>query len=176
MKKTPITHLVIDTSSTNEDYNGDCDYCLVPMTAAYISYMLNYMDEVRRLHRADNAVYGLECWDAGPRYFRYNGKLETLRDVDGNIAADVPRGEPILLTADPQFTQEDFQCVECQSVQLLSDDVWWTAYVKHANIRIETAHVEKKTLLRILRSLGGDRQRLDRPEAYPRPKTLSKGG
>ncbi len=62
MKKHPITHLVIDTSSTNENDNGDCDYCLVPMTAEYISYLLDYMDEVRRMHRADNAVYSLECF------------------------------------------------------------------------------------------------------------------
>ena len=33
MSKPPITHLVIDTSSTDENYNGDCDYALVPMTA-----------------------------------------------------------------------------------------------------------------------------------------------
>jgi hypothetical protein len=156
MNKPPITHLVIDTSSTNEDYNGDCDYCLVPMTAEYILYLLGYMDEVRRMHRADDAVYSLECWDGSFSYFQFNDKLEELRDVDGNLVVDVPRGEPILLTADPQFREDDFQRVECQTVQIISEDVWWTAYVKHTNTRIESAHVEKRTLLRILRSLGGD--------------------
>ena len=63
-----------------------------------------------------------------------------------------------MLTADPGFSEADFQRVECQTVQLLSEDVWWTAYVKHTNIRIESAHVGKKTLLGILRSLGGDWQ------------------
>jgi hypothetical protein len=91
MNKPPITHLVIDTSSTNEDYNGDCDYCLVPMTAEYILYLLAYMDEVRRMHRTDDAVYSLECWDGSFSYFQFNDKLEELRDVDGNIAIDVPR-------------------------------------------------------------------------------------
>jgi hypothetical protein len=158
MKKQPITHLIIDTSSTNEDDNGECDFCVVQMTAEYITYLLNYMDEVRRLHRADNSVYSLECWDASPMYVQFNDKLQAIRDVDGDLAADVPRGEPILLTADPQFGEEDFQRVECQTVQMLSEDVWWTAYVKHTNIRIESAHVEKKTLLRIYRSLGGVRK------------------
>ena len=173
MKKRPITHLIVDTSSTNEDYNGDCDYCLIPvMTPGYLSYLLGYMEEVRRLHRADIDVYGIECWDGSPRYFRFNDKLETLRDVDGNVAADVPRGEPILLAADPQFSEEDFQRVECQTVQVSKDDVWWMAYVKNTNIRIESAHIEKKKLLRILRSLGGVRESRSRSKARPIPPAV----
>ncbi len=35
-KKQPITHLIIDTSSSNEYDDGDCDHCLVPMTAEYV--------------------------------------------------------------------------------------------------------------------------------------------
>ena len=167
MSKPPITHLVLDTSSTNEDYNGDCDYCLVPMTAEYILYLLGYMDEVRKMHRADDAVYSLECWDGSFSFFQFNDKLEELRDVDGNLAVDVPRGEPILLTADPQIKEADFQRVECQTVQIISEDVWWTAYVKHTNTRIESAHVEKRTLLRILRSLGGDWKHRGNPGAKP---------
>jgi len=169
MKKPPITHLIIDTSSSNEYDNGDCDYCLVPMTAEYLKYLLDYMDEIRRMHRADNAVYSLECWDGSPWYFRDNDKLGELRDVDGDLAADVERGEPILLAVDPKFNEDDFQRVDCMSVQILSDDVWWTAYVKHTGIRIETAHVEKKTLLRILRSLGGKREHVGRSKAKPVP-------
>ena len=154
MKKPPITHLIIDTSSSNECDNGDCDYCLVEMTAEYVAYLLGYMDEVRRLHRADNGVYAIKCWDASPRCFRFNDKLQELRDVDGDLAADVPRGEPILLTATPGFSEDDFQRVECQTVQISNDDVWWTAYVKHTGIRIESAQIRKKTLLRIQQSLG----------------------
>jgi hypothetical protein len=169
MKKPPITHLVIDTSSSDEYDNGGCDYCLVPMTAEYIAYLLDSMDEVRRMHQADNAVYSLECWDGSPLYVRSSGKLQELRDVDGELAADVPRGQPILLAADPQFDEGDFQRVECQSVQVLSEDLWWTACVKHTGIRIESAHIEKKTLLRIFRSLGGIRERLSRPKARPVP-------
>jgi hypothetical protein len=169
MKKHPITHLIIDTSSSNENDNGDCDYCLVPMTAQYISYLLNYMDEVRRMHRADNAVYSLECWDGSATYFQDNDRLGELRDVDGDLAADIQQGEPILLLADPKFEEGDFQRVECQSVQILSEDVWWTAYVKHTSIRIESARVEKRTLLRIFRNLGGTRDRRGQAKSRPIP-------
>ena len=56
------------------------------MTAKYVSYLLGYMDEVRRLHRADSAVYSLECWDRNSSYFQFNDRLQELRDADGNIA------------------------------------------------------------------------------------------
>ncbi|MCY2929772.1 MAG: hypothetical protein NTV86_09825 [Planctomycetota bacterium] len=155
-KQPPITHLIVGTSSTGEDDNGGgCDFCLVPMTAEYITHLLGLMDEVRRLHRADDSVYSLECWDAGAAYFHDNDWFQELRDVDGHHAGDIPEGEPILLAANTQFDDADFQRVECQSVQFVSDDVWWTACVRHANIHIESAHVERKTLLKILRGLGG---------------------
>jgi len=158
MKRTPITHLIIDTSSSSENDGDNCDFCLVPMTAEYVAYLLGYMDEIRRLHRADDGIYAIECWDASPAYFRFNDKLQELRDVDGDLAAEVQAGEPILLTTDPQFNEDDFQRVECQTVQIAKDGIWWTAYVKHTNIRIESAHIEKNTLLRIFRSLGGVRE------------------
>jgi len=149
MSKPPITHLVIDTSSTDENYNGDCDYALVPMTPDYVEDLLWYKSEVARMHRADESLYSIELWDATPAYFRWNLQLETVQDVYGDSAADVPRGEPVLLTADPEFDQEDFQEVECRTVQAAEDEVWWTAYVKHTNVRIETAHVPRKVLLEI---------------------------
>jgi hypothetical protein len=158
MKKPPITHLILDTSSSNENDSGDCDYCLVPMTAQYISYLLSYMDKVHGLHRADESVYSLKLWDASAVYFVCNDRLGNLRDIDGNLVADVPSGEPILLAADPQLDEADFKRIDCQSVQIISEGMCWTAYIKHTNIRVESAHIEKKTLLRILRSLGGARE------------------
>ena len=149
MSKPPITHLVIDTSSTDENYNGDCDFALTPMSAAYVADLLWYMDEVARFHRADDSVYNLECWDSTPSYFRFNDRLEVVRDIYGDLAVNVPRGDPILLTEDPKFGEEEFQRVECKTVQVSVDEVWWTAYVKHTNVRIESARVSRKTLLKI---------------------------
>jgi len=159
MSKPPITHLIIDTSSTNEDYNGDCDFALVPLTPDYVADLLWYMAEVARLHRADDSVYNIECWDATPSYFRFNDRLEVIRDVYGDLAVDVPRGDPILLTADPQFKEDDFQRVECCTVQAAEDEVWWTAYVKHTNVRIETARIPKKTLLKIWKRFPEQKRR-----------------
>ncbi|MGB2802051.1 MAG: hypothetical protein WBD52_07025, partial [Phycisphaerae bacterium] len=111
--------------------------------------LLWYMGEVARMHRAEESLYSIELWDATPTYFRWNLRLETVQDIYGESAADVPRGEPILLTTDPGFDEEDFQEVECRTVQAAEDEVWWTAYVKHTNVRIETAHIPRKVFLEI---------------------------
>jgi len=151
MKK-PITHLIIDTSIGNEYDIGRCDYCLVQMSADYVSYLLKYMDKVKRLYQADENIYSLECWDARPAYFQFNNGLEKVVDIYGNLASDVPSGEPILLGTEPQFSEEDFTRVECQTVNVLKSEVWWIAYVKHTNTRIESAPILKETLLKIRRS------------------------
>jgi hypothetical protein len=119
------------------------------MTPDYVEDLLWYMGEVARMRRADESVYSIELWDATPAYFRWNLRLETVQDVYGDSAADVPRGEPVLLARDPGFDREDFQEVECRTVQAAEDEVWWTAYVKHTNVRIETAHIPRKVLLEI---------------------------
>jgi len=157
MRRRPITHLVLETFSSDEDHNGDCDYSLVALSAEYALYLLEYMDQVRALYRADDSVYGLELWDAEATYFRDHDRLGELRGVDGRGLADIDHGVPFLLTADPRLGPDEFARVECRTVQLGRDEAWWTAYVKDTNIRIETAHVEKTTLLKICRSLGGVR-------------------
>lgn len=150
--KEPITHLIIDTSIGNEYDTGHCDYCLVQMSANYVSHLLKYMDKVKRLYQADENIYSLEYWDARPAYFQFNDRLEKVVDIYGNLASDVPRGEPILLETEPQFSEEDFTLVECQTVNVLKGEVCWTAYIKHTNTRIESAPILKQTLLEIRRS------------------------
>ena len=67
-------------------------------------------------------------------YFHSNDRFQELRDVDGNVAADTPRGEPILLTAGPGLDEEGFQRVEGQMANVAQDGIFWTAYVKHSDI------------------------------------------
>ena len=163
MSKKAITHLIIDTSSSNEYYNAECDYVLVEMTPEYVAGLLEYMERVAQMHRVDKNFYRLELWDYRPLYFSYTEKFEALRDVSGHLATEVPQGEPILLDATPDFTMDAldrlkrddcFQRVECQLVRITDDDVSWACYPKHTNVRIASATVVKKTLIEIQRRFG----------------------
>jgi hypothetical protein len=158
MKSRPITHLILSTTSSDEDYSGDCDYCLVPMTAEYVAYLLEYMDEVARLHRADELVFAVELWDGSAVYLASEEKVQSLPDIAGRLVEDVPQGEPALMTGDLPFGEDGTQSVDCQTVQVTPDEVWWTACVRHTDVRIESVRVDRKTLLRIQRSLGRARR------------------
>jgi hypothetical protein len=157
MKRHPITHVILNTSSSNGNDDGDCDFCLVPMTAEYVACLLGHMDEVARMHRADPQVYAVECWDGSPAYLRSDEKVLSLADIGGRLVEDVPQGEPALMMGDSPFGEDDSQPVDCQTVQVTPEDVWWTACVRHTDVRIESGRVDRKALLRIQRSLGGTR-------------------
>jgi hypothetical protein len=151
MSKPPTLYLILDTSSSNEHDNGECDWSLIPLLLLYVNELIQYRNLVSFLYRADQQIYNLESWDATPWYFRDNDQFGNLKDIDGQPVGDIPRGEPIILNQDPEIAEDDFQRVDCQTVQVSREDVWWTAYVKHTNIRIETAHISYKVLERILR-------------------------
>ena len=78
-------------------------------------------------------------------------KMETVQDIHGNHPCDIHGGEPILLTADPEFEETAFSRVECQTIQISHLEAWWTAYIKHTNDRVETMHLAKKVLVDIHR-------------------------
>ncbi len=160
----PMTHLIIDTSSSDEFNNAECDYVLVELTPEYVVGLLDYMDRVTQMHRTDKSIYCLKVWDYSPSYFNSTEKFEDLHDVYGNLAPEVPQGEPILLAADPKLPENCFQRVECQLVKITTDDVSWACYPKHTNLQIASSTVDKKTLLEIQRRFGvrGSRRQHDK--------------
>lgn len=151
MSKEPTIYLSLDTSSSNEFDNGDCDYSLIPLTPAYVNGLLQYRNLISFLYRADRTIYCLECWDPTPLYFRTNETFECLKDIHGQAVGDIPRGEPIILSSDPEMSDEDFQSIECQTVQVSHDELCWAAHVKHSNIRIGTTYINYKVLETIQR-------------------------
>ncbi len=167
MEEPPAIHLVINTHSSDANDSGECDWCLVRLTERYVSCLLGYMDEVRRLRRSDRDVYGLERWDFAAAYCRDNDRLGRLRGIKGVSVEDTPPDEPTLLAEEPHLEEADFRRVECQSVQVTEDELCWRACVKHTDIRIESASVTRETLLGTHRRLGGARK--GRQSGRPKP-------
>ena len=149
MRKKPTFHLIIDTSSCNEFNNGDCDFGLIPLTPAYIKELLRYQGMVAFLHWADDRVYNLEYFDDTCRFFRDNDKLRGLQDIHDHPIEYIIPHDPIILGRDPEIAEDDFQPVACQSVSVGAREFWWVGFVKHTNIRIETAHIDYRLLRKI---------------------------
>ena len=151
MNNKPITHLIVDTSGSDEDFNGGCDYCLVEMTAEYVSWLLRHTDRVAGLRKIDDSAYVLECWDATSQYFCDNDELTKLSDL-GEV--NLHSGAPLFLDAAPKIGEEYFQRVEGHGVRISEDGVCWTACPKHTNISVTSTSVRRETLLEILDSFG----------------------
>lgn len=164
MSKEPTIYLGLDTSSSNEFNNGGCDYGLIPLTPVYVNELLQYRNLVSFLYRADQMIYALECWDATPLYFRANETFDDLKDIYGKPVSDISCGEPTILDSDPELADEDIQWTECQSVQVGHDELWWVAYVKHSNIRIETVHIRADVLDTVQRLFPPADKNTDTPE------------
>ena len=145
MRKKTTPHLIIDTSGSN-DYLGDCDFGLIPLAPAYIKELLQYRNLVSFLHWADDRLYNLEYFDDTCRYFRDNDQLVGLKDIHDRPITKMPRGEPVILSSIPEITAYDFSEVECRSVSVGTQEIWWVAYINHTNIRIETAHINCRVL------------------------------
>ena len=90
MSKKTTPHLIIDTSGSNE-YNGDCDFGLIPLTPAYVKELLQYRNMVSFLHWADDRLYNLEYFDDTCRYFRNNDQLVGLKDIQGRQISNMPK-------------------------------------------------------------------------------------
>ena len=154
MKTQPITHIILDTTVTDDRYFGDYDYCLVPMTLEYVAKLLKYMAQARRIWKADNHVSCVERWDNSGRYLGFNDKMESLRDIHGTLLCDVSGEDPILLNGDPQFPETAFSRVECQALHVSHDGLWYSTYIKNSNVRLETSEVSRKTLCLIRKSFN----------------------
>jgi hypothetical protein len=151
MNSKPITHLIVDTSSSDENFNGDCDYCLVEMTAEYVSWLLRHTDRVAGLRKIDDSAYVLECWDATPQYFCDNDGLAKLINL-GEV--NPYSGVPLFLDAAPEIDEKYFQRVEGHAVRISEDGVCWMAFPKHTNTSVTSTCVRRETLLEILDSFG----------------------
>ena len=151
MTKSLITHVMLDISCSNENLGPNPDYAWIPLTPEYVVEILKYMDLVARLYKKDNHLYCLKRWDYGAQFVSWFEHLETIRDVRDRIASDIPRGEPILLSVELELPDTAFVRVECMTIQISHNDVWWTAYIKHTSDRVESMRISKKVLRDIQR-------------------------
>ncbi|RPI61962.1 MAG: hypothetical protein EHM48_04845 [Planctomycetaceae bacterium] len=70
----------------------------------------------------------------------------------------------------PQRTAEDIRAQELRE----SRDILCAAVIRHTSIQIESAQIQKKTLLRIMRSLGGIHDARGCSKSRPIPQAVQR--
>ena len=118
-------------SSTNDDYNADCDAAVVTLTAELIALILKRRATAKHLKQEDNDVEGIRYWDGNITYYSH-AVFDALGIDNGDPCwEDVP-------DAPDKDQYEHIQNTECDVMCVSETDVYWQAIPKHSSIRIET--------------------------------------
>ncbi len=134
-------NILLRTFSSNEHYNGDCDYALLKLSPLSIRQMRDRMDLAKRKYTTDPSFVCIEFWDSAPQYFSSFDDLENLVDVDTLL-----EGTPLCVKNSiiKKIPDSSYQRTEADRIVVFSDHVYWECRPKHCDITIETAELDRK--------------------------------
>lgn len=136
-----VKTLLMSVSSSNEDV----DY----PAFAYVELSDQELERIERLHWGAKAldVYRVCLFDGSPAFFSLSEDLEEELSVDGSgrlLTEEQAKrvGEDVV-----RETPDNAHRVECITLNV-NDDGWfyWTCYLKHTAVRLETASLELRFL------------------------------
>ena len=122
--------IILKSSSTNPEYNGDCDYAVVELTPVLVKQLRRRADLAREVGQQDNDLYEMRFW-GGTADFYDQELIEACQeaiaaaaqDTDGNQAAcDWLRGLEedghALLPPTVDLGAHEIQRTECDQVAI----------------------------------------------------------
>ena len=160
----PATAIVIDTHSTNPDFNGDCDYAVVQLTPGLVDQVRRRVELARQAGRQDNDLYELYFWGGTAEFYDCNlldacQEAVAARGADGDQAAQdwltglEQNGHALmppaadLAACQPQRTECD-QMVVRRSPPSCDPryEIAWTVIPKHTDVYVTTRDLPLEAL------------------------------
>jgi hypothetical protein len=150
--------LVLSTHSSDENFNGDCDYALVRLTPELVAQVHRRVELARQGRQQDDELYELYFWD-GAAEFHDCGLVDACqeavaaaRGADGNQAAQdwltrLEQDGHALVPPAANLAACQPQRTECAQMIVRaspsSDDpeyeIAWTAIPKHSDVHVTTS-------------------------------------
>lgn len=145
--------LLLKTTSTNPEYDGDCRCAVLDLTPERVAQITAHVKVARQAAEASDALWDLYFWGDGPTF--HDQKLIDACDeaAGGNVGVNPGDWERRLQTKgvltlpdgvdlerfEAQRTECDQQIVRCQRVGgRLAFDIAWTASPKHTDLYVTT--------------------------------------
>lgn len=142
--------IILETYSTNPDYNADCDYAAVELTPFLVEQIRQRVALARQAGQQDTDLYELYFWGGTAEFYEraildaYPESLETDLERDGH--ARLP-GEEILSSREPQRTECDQMVVRCSLYRPDPEfEIAWTASPKHSDVYVTTRELRLEAL------------------------------
>ena len=150
--------IILNTSSTSPEYNADCDYAVVELTAALVEQIRRRVELARQVGQQDNDLYELSFW-GGTAEFYDHGLIEACqeaiaaarKETDGDQAAcdwlsGLEQDEHALLPPTVDLGAHELQRTECDQMVVRTSplsstpqvEIFWTAVPKHTDIDVAT--------------------------------------
>lgn len=131
--------LIGGTHSSNDNYNGDCDWAVIDMTEEKAGEILRWMDKAAAFKAENSQFYCFEFWWGFSCY-----SAAALDDCNPPTFDD---GDEFFLfpsAEQPTFEEKEWQSCECYLVQITDDTCQWNCLVKHDTTLISTPLVWRK--------------------------------
>jgi len=150
-------HLILNAHSSNEFYNGDCDYAVVELTPALAEQIRSRVALARQAGQQDNNLYELYFWGSTADFFDCN-ILDACQDAIAtagrrrrnkaarNWLADFEGREYAVVPAGVDFTAHEAQRTECDQMIVRCSpsshhpefEIAWTTIPKHSDVYVTT--------------------------------------
>jgi hypothetical protein len=151
-------HIILKTRSSDENYNGDCDYAVVDLTVALAEEVRHRVAIARQALKQCGHLYELYFWDGAADFYDQNLLVacqeavahglglehvdrDWLNDFEQQGYAVVPVG--VDLTAlEAQRTEVDQMIVRCGASSFQPEfNIAWTASPKFTDVYVTTCEL-----------------------------------
>jgi hypothetical protein len=152
--------IIVSTSSTNPEFNGDCDYAVVELTPALVEQIRQRAMLAREIRQQDNDLYEMYFWGSTAEFYsnRLLGACEEavaqdwLNHLEQDGYALVPPGVNVE-ALESERTECDQIIIRCSpSACNLEFEVAWTTMPKHSDVNVTTRDLPLSAIDAYLRS------------------------
>jgi hypothetical protein len=154
-------HLIFNTHSSNEDYNGDCDYAIVDLTPALVEQIRRRTALAHQAGQQDNDLYELSFWGSTAEFYDHD-VLQACQDAAAAAAhgpepdqaardwlADFEQREYAVVPEGVDFTAHEAQRTEIDQMIVRYSpsshrrefEIAWTASPKHSDVYVTTTEL-----------------------------------
>jgi len=130
--------LILETTSSDENYNGDCDYATVELTPNLAKLALRRIKALKQIHEQDDQIWEMYFWDDSSVFFEGHDELESFTDAETGEACVFSRNVPFHAAAEFKVPADHIQRTECNQMIVREEEIAWTAIPKHSSVYVTT--------------------------------------
>lgn len=159
------TKLILRTYSSDENYNGDCDFAYIEIDRERARRILERMDLLHETYCRDRELFKMHFWDWVDFFHYSNSEDDESGEIPEGFEERLPDSlldEDAWTIMDPEFElperlSERTECnflVVCEfgTKDRPNQEIEWQCYPKHTDVRITTTTLSRKLIEQIARS------------------------